>query len=229
MKKVSLISPMYKCQDVPMVILGERCSSPCLYCGLQKYHFPEESIIAFGVENVIKEMSKFKGAYFSPVTDCFLPENTESIHYLLEETWKLNPNWVPLVITKQIIPDKTIDLFVKNKDRLVLQISVPIINEEIAMILEPGSISISKRLEMIKNLTSRGVEVITVAMPYFGFDDPIFFARSLLVAGVKRVITATGVLVEGTRRRMLESQNEEIIGVVSKISFVRGQKYILVL
>jgi DNA repair photolyase len=225
MSTIKLIKSMYKCQDVPIVVFGTRCPSPCLYCGLKNYQFDKGLVIAEGLDDVIKMASKFKGAYLSPVTDCFLPENCDLTHYILEETWKLNPVWVPLVITKQIIPNKTLDLLSKNKDRLVLQISVPTLNGEIAKNLEPGSATIYQRLEMINNLTNIGINVICVVMPYFEFDDPALFAQNLSRVGVKRVITATGVLTEETIKRMLHSTKEEIKEKVESYSFIHGGKY----
>ncbi|NVN97005.1 hypothetical protein HXX01_02115 [Candidatus Nomurabacteria bacterium] len=171
MKEVMLIKSMYPCQDIPAVIFSKRCPSPCLYCGLYNYEFSEEKTLAIGVEDVITEMGKYKGAYLSPVTDCFLPENCDLAHYLLEETWRLNKSWVPLVNTKQIIPESTIRLFIQNKERLVLQVSVSTTDEEIVSVLEPGSASVANRFEVIKKLTSAGVPVIVVVMPWFDLGN----------------------------------------------------------
>jgi len=226
MNEIQLIKPMYKCQDIPILVFGKRCPNPCLYCGFYGYQFPEDNVIASGLENVIKKVSEFKGIYISPVTDCFLPENSPMTHEILEEVWKLNRNWVPLVITKQIIPAKTIDLLVKNKDRLVLQVSIPTIDEEITQVLEPGSASICDRLEMISNLTSLGIKVICVVMPYFQFDDPNTFAQTLKNVGVERVITATGILIEVTKSKMSHSSNEDIKEMTKLFSSIRD-KYIL--
>lgn len=223
---IQLIKPMYKCQDVPILVFSKRCPNPCLYCGFYGYQFPEDNIIASGLENVIKKASKFKGIYISPVTDCFLPKNSEVTQEILEKVWKLNHDWIPLVITKQIIPEKTIDLVVKNKDRIVLQISIPTIDEEIAQILEPGSASVHDRLTMIEKLTSLGVKVICVVMPYFGFDDPNIFAQTLKKAGVERVITATGVLIEVTKKKMFNSSNCDIKEITKLFSTIRD-KYII--
>lgn len=226
MKEIKLIRPMYRCQDVPILVFSKRCPNPCLYCGFYGYQFPEDNVIASGLENVISKASEFKSIYISPVTDCFLPENCGITYEILDKVWQLNPRWTPLVITKQIIPRKTIDLLVRNRDRVVLQVSIPTMNEEIAKVLEPGSPSIYGRLEMIRTLIDLGIKVICVAMPYFGFDDPNIFAQTLKKVGVKRVITATGILTEATKMKMFSSFSGDIKEMTKLFSQIKN-KYIL--
>jgi DNA repair photolyase len=221
MKNVRLIKSMYPCQNVPAVIFGGRCPLPCLYCGLYKYEFLEEKTLAMGIEDVVIEMSKYKGAYLSPVTDCFLPENSEITHYLLEETWKLNPIWVPLVNTKQIIPERTIELLIQNKERLVLQVSVPSIDEEIISILEPGSASIRERFEVIKKVTNAGVPVIVVIMPWFDLSNVEDLARKISETGVLRVIVSNGILTNRTKERMINSKNKKLIQTANSVCLLK--------
>lgn len=220
-REVKLINSMYPCQDIPVVVFGKRCSSPCLYCGLQKYQFPDETVIASGVEDVALEISKYKGTYFSPVTDCFLPENSELTHYLLEEVWKFNPGWVPLVVTKQVIPEKTIHLLIQNKKRVVIQISVPSSDEKLISILEPGSVSISKRFEVIQKLTAGGIAVIVVIMPWFDLGITEDLAKKISEAGVLRVIISNGILTQKTREKMIASGDQYLIQVAESVCFVK--------
>ena len=218
---MQLVSSMYPCQDVPVLVFRQRCTHPCLYCGLYKYQFPEDKIITSGRDNIVREMSKYKGAYFSPVTDCFLPENCELTHYLLEETWKMSPRWVPLVNTKQMIPEKTIELFARKSHELVLQISIPSSDEELVSILEPGSAFVSKRLGMIKELTTAGIPVIVTIMPWFDFGKPEELAKKLSNAGVKRTLILNGILTETQRKRMINSVNMQIKSVAESVCFVK--------
>lgn len=211
MKNVKLIKQVYACQNVPVVIFNNGCSTPCLYCGLANRHFPEDQIITSGLENVLAELKKYPGAYFSPTSDCFLPANAKLTHKLIEATWQTNPSFVPLVITKQIIPDETIELFVKNKDQLVLQISVPSLNEQALSILEPGSATISQRLELIQKLTSRRIKVIAVIMPWFDLDyDLETLPKKLAELGIKKAIVATGILPKAQRQKMLATNDHWI-------------------
>lgn len=208
---MKLANGMYSCQEVPVIIFDQGCLNPCLYCGLSNRLFPEETIIATGLENIIKELINFKSVNLSPTSDCFLPQNAELTHSLLEEMWKQKETFTPLVITKQIIPDETVDLFIKNKHRLVLQVSVPSVNEKIVSILEPGAAPVSKRLKMIKRLTNANVPVISVSMPWFNFDDDInSLPRALAQAGIIRTIVATGVLTNKQKQRMIASGEEKI-------------------
>ena len=221
MKTIKLVNSIYPCQDVPCAVFENRCSAPCLYCGLHKYKFPDEKIITTGEENVIQKMSNYKGTYFSPVTDCFLPENCELTHRLLEKTWGKNPNWVPLVNTKQSIPEKTIALFEKHKDSLVLQISIPSSNEYLVSLLEPSSLLVSKRFELIKKLTTNKIPIIVVIMPWFDIDQPEIFAKKLFKAGVSRTIIANGILTEKTKQRMINSGNELIKLLAESTCFIK--------
>jgi len=225
---MKLAKGIYPCQDVPVIIFDQGCSKPCLYCGLSNRFFPEENIIAVGLESILVEVINFKGVYLSPTSDCFLPQNAELTHSFLEEVWKCKELFTPLVITKQVIPDKTIELFAKNKHRLVLQISVPSVNESAVSILEPGSALISERLNMIKKLTEVGVPVIAVAMPWFNLDKDInSLPNTLAEAGVLRTIVATGVLTNRQKQRMADSGNEQIKAAALLVREKKSNGYVL--
>lgn len=225
---MKLAKGMYPCQDVPVIIFDQGCSKPCLYCGLSNRVFSEETIIATGLENILAEVINFKGVYLSPTSDCFLPQNAELTHSLLEQVWKRKELFTPLVITKQIIPNKTIKLFIKNKHRLVLQVSVPSANEEVISILEPGSALISERLKMIKKLTEAGIPVIAVAMPWFNLDSDInALPNALANVGVLRAIVATGVLTNRQKQRMINSGNKQIENAAFLIRGSTSNGYVL--
>lgn len=225
---MKLVKGMYPCQDVPVIIFNQGCTNPCLYCGLSNRFFPAEAIIATGLENILKEIVNFKGVYLSPTSDCFLPQNAELTHSFLEKVWERKKLFTPLVITKQIIPDKTITLFVKNKNSLVLQVSVPSVNEEIISILEPGAALISERLKMIKRLTKMGIPVIAIAMPWFNLDGDIdLLPKALAEAGVLRAIVATGVLTDKQKQKMINSGNNQIKNAALLIRSQSNNGYIL--
>ncbi len=221
MSEAILVKSMYPCQDIPVVVLGKRCPNPCLYCGLYKKEFPSDKIIAKGEEEILLKLKEYKGAYFSGVTDCFLDENKEITHKLIKEIWKIKPDFIPLVVTKHKIPPKTIKLFIKNKDRLVLQISVPSLNQKITSLLEPGGKIISNRLKIIKKLISNGVPVIVVIMPWLDIytDKEInSFTKKLSRIGVKRVILGTITLVDEQKQNILNCGNHRISEKVKEIT-----------
>ena len=224
---MKLAKEMYTCQGVPVIIFDNRCSASCLYCNLFRQTVSSENILAIGKKNVLKKLNDFKGAYFSPTTDCFLSANAKLTHELIAKTWATNLNFVPLVVTKQIIPDETIELFIANKDRLVLQISIPSLHEEALSILEPGAAKISDRLIMIKKLTDYGVKVIAVVMPWFNLDEDInLLPRELARVGVIKAIIDTGLLQEKQRNKMISSNNGLIQQAALKLKFIKGTKKI---
>ena len=205
---IYLIKPMYPCQDVPSVILKKRCPSPCLYCDLHKRSIVDEEIIARGIDAVVKALGNFKGAYFSPLTDCFLEENSQYTHDIIETTWKINPSFVPLVVTKQIIPERTIVLFKDNRHRLVLQISIPSVNTDFVSILEPGASSVQDRLDIMKRLSDMGIPIIAIVMPWFDFQDDNIdsLPMALSRAGIRRCRIGTVVLPD-EQKKIIERSN----------------------
>ncbi len=222
---VKLIKPMYPCQSVPVVVFKNRCPKPCLYCDLHKRNFPAEKIIAAGSEKVLNKLKNFKGAYFSAVSDCFLTNNKKLTHYLIENIWKTKKNFVPLIVTKQIIPKKTMDLFIKNKDRAVVQVSIPSVDDKLISILEPGAAPISERLKMIKEFTKKGVAVIAVVMPWFDIyktnKEIESLSKKLSETGIVRAIVGTGVLPEPQRQKMINSKNELVLKAITEMTAKR--------
>ena len=218
---VYLIKSMYPCQDVPAVIFEKRCSTPCLYCDLYKREFQEEEIVARGVGGVIEALTDFNGAYFSPVTDCFLKENRQLTHEIIEGTWKLHRFFVPLVVTKQIIPEKTIKLFKENKHRLVLQISIPSVDEEFVSSLEPGAATVHQRLQSIKEISKMGIPVIAIVMPWFDFhfSDIYSLPIALSQVGVTRCRIGTGVLPVDQKRIIEQTNNRSLQKVVEAMTY----------
>lgn len=219
---IQLVKQMYPCQEVPVIVFDQRCPNPCLYCDLYQKKFADNEIIASGLRDVIKKAAGFKGAYFSAVTDCFLPNNKNLTHELLEELWTVNEKFVPLIVTKQVIPEKTIQLVINNKHRCVVQISIPSINNKLVSILEPGSATVPERLETIKKLASGGVPVIAVVMPWldvYGKDETIEdLPRQLANVGILRCLIGTGVLPEKQRQKMIASGEPLVISAVKKMT-----------
>ncbi len=217
-----LVKSMYPCQDVPVVVFGKRCPKPCLYCDLKSREFSKEEILAQGQEEVIQELRKHKGAYFSAVSDTFLEENQELTHNIIKNVWKTKENFVPLIVTKQIIPEKTINLLIENKHRVVVQISVPSLNEKLVSILEPGAATIKQRLETAKKLSLGGVAVTAVIMPWFNIyeegESIEDLPKALFEAGIRRCIIGTVVLPEQQRNHLLKIDNELIVKAIKKMT-----------
>jgi DNA repair photolyase len=192
-----------------------------LYCDLCKTTFTKKDILAEGKTAVLKELKKHKGAYFSGVSDCFLPKNIDLTIELLEMAWKNKKDFVPLVITKQIIPDKAIKLFAKNKDRLVLQYSIPCLNNRILSLIEPGAASTSNRLKTLKKLTKAGIPVIAVAMPWLNIyenESIEDLPKTLAKVGIKRIIIGTGSLTKEQKQKMIATKDKTIVNAMKPLT-----------
>ncbi len=222
---VKLVKQIYPCQGVPVIIFETRCPKPCLYCDLYKRDFNKKEILAEGKEAILKELKKYKGAYFSAVSDCFLPQNKDLTLELIKGAWKNKKDFVPLVITKQIIPDDAIKLFAKNKHRLVLQYSIPSVNNKLLSIIEPGAASVSDRLKTIKKVIKAKIPVIAVVMPWFNIyennESIEDLPKALAKIGILRCKIGTGVLTEIQMQRMLATKNKSIIKAVKKLNQIK--------
>lgn len=219
---VQLLPPMYPCQGVPVVVYGIRCPKPCLYCDLFMRKFPAEAIIASGLQSVVDALGNYRSAYFSAVTDCFLPGNNRLTHTLIEKVWARNKNFVPLIVTKQIIPDETIELFIKNRHRIVVQISIPSVNDQLLSVLEPGAAAVTDRLATIQKLTTGDIPVIAVIMPwldvYSDGETIEDLPRALAEVGVVRARIGTAVLPERQRQRMSASGHPLILKALERMT-----------
>jgi hypothetical protein len=201
---IKLVKTMYPCQDVPVIAFNKRCPNPCLYCSLCSKDFPQEEILASGFEDVLKEVVKYKGAYFSAISDCFLEENKDLTYELLRSIWEVRADFVPLIVTKQIIPDNVIDLLIENKHRVVVQVSIPSLDDSLLSILEPGAAKIEDRLQVVNELIAEGVIVTPVVMPFFDIGSEIELASRLSSMGVKRVILGLPVLTSKQKEDLKE-------------------------
>lgn len=206
---------------MPVVAFTNQCPKPCLYCDLCLRQFSANQIIASGINGVMDKLVNCKKAYFSAVIDCFLKENQELTHRLLVHTWKFKKNFSPLIITKQVIPDKTIKLLIKNRKYANVFISIPSLNNRILSILEPSPSSVRNHLATIKKLTDGGVSVIAVIMPWFNIyeknesiDD---LPRELAKIGVKKCVIGTGVLPKIQMQKFLNTKDETILKAISKM------------
>lgn len=223
-----LVKPMYPCQrNMPVVVFGNRCPNPCLYCDLCSRKFSEDEIIVIGKEKVLKKLEDYDKAYFSAVTDCLLKSNQDLTYGLLNGIWNVKVNFMPLIITKQVIPEKIIELLIKHKGKANIFISIPSLNDNLLSLLEPGAAKAAERIKNIERLTSNGVDVVAVIMPWFNFyekgENIEDLPRELSRVGVRYCVLGTGVLPEVQRQKFLNTKNKAIIEMVNEII---GQKQV---
>lgn len=185
------------------VALG--CNVKCIYCGLAANKTKVEKVC---IDNLLTELPKeVKGIYLSPNTDAFSKIAAESTHKVLEYYLPKGVNF--LIITKNIIPTKTIELLSKYPDQITIKISLARLNQCLIDYIEPGSASAIDRLKTMKALVVAGLKVQALLMPmYPSVDDGEKELRELVEkireTGVKLVKSAYVIIRNGTKEKDIE-------------------------
>jgi DNA repair photolyase len=209
-----------QCIDMYEVDLTSTCSVNCSYCGLKnKSQCTGRNLGKFPDD--IRE----KGIYLSPNSDPFSLFASDESHRLLEV---LLPMGVPcLIITKSILPQRTIDLLAQYPSQVYVQISISRLNKDHTSIIEPGGASPRRRLGNVYLLTRKGIRVTPILMPLFpGIDDTdeslSSIVRACADAGAKYLKAAYGVI---------DVHNPTIVGKMNsdmffKQSFAQMDEYL---
>lgn len=149
------------------------CKNECIYC-----HFSElnkETYIhkynAYPVPVDITPLYTIKDfpptIFLSPSSDPFIPGNRDLTHEVL--SYLLPKGIVFIILTKEIIPDSTLDLIKKYNTQFEgIAIGLTNLNRNRNRVIEPNCPSAEERLECLKNLLKTGVRNIRLRM------DPIF-------------------------------------------------------
>jgi DNA repair photolyase len=206
---------------MPVVVFENRCPQACLYCDLCERGFDDEEVIASGRKEVLEALVGYGKAYFSAVTDCLLGGNEEITYELLNGVWQRREDFMPLVITKQVISERILALLAEHSGQANVFVSVPSLNDDLLALLEPGAAKASDRIESIGRLTEAGVDVVAVIMPWFNIyeegesieDLPAELAR----VGVRYCVLGTGVLPEIQLQKFLSTGNAAIIRFVREM------------
>jgi len=212
-QSVNLVKTVYPCMPFPMVEFGKYCENHCIYCGLKSVRAPEDKIIAKGLENTINEINEnYIGVYISPTADGFSQHTKDITHRLLEGI--LPHEKIPLLITKQQIPKKTINLLAKYKNLPIVQISIPTLDENLVKQYEPGSASIKERLRTIEELSKNGINTIGLVIPWLGdIENSCKLLLAIKNAGAKKCIASLGIFAEETKYKMKISNNQQLRNV----------------
>lgn len=212
-QSVNLVKTTYPCMPFPMIEFGKYCKNPCIYCGLKSVRAPEDKIITKGLENTINEINEnYIGAYISPTADGFSQYTKDITYRLLEGI--LPYGKIPLIITKQQIPKKTIDLLVKYKNLPIVQVSIPTLDESLAKQYEPGSASIKERLRTMEKLAKSGISTIGLVIPWLGdIENSYELLSAIKNAGAKKCIASLGIFTEETKNKMKTSNNQQLIKI----------------
>lgn len=167
MKKATLMPSSYQqCIGFYELDLATGCENDCIYCGLRKSGEPER----LDISGVLEGPKPDRGIYMSPNTDAFSEKCSGYAHEILE---RFLPEGVPfLLITKNVIPDRTIELITDYNDIIITQVSLARLDDEVNRYIEPGAPPAGERLECMKKLAGAGIKVTALMMPaYPGLDD----------------------------------------------------------
>lgn len=143
------------------------CNAGCLYCSLAKNKEYSEKL---SIKHLLTDNNPLpKGVYLSPNSDPFDKLASELTHELL--SYYLPKGVSFLINTKNKIPDKTISLLAKYKNKVIPQISIARLDQDITDYLEPNTSSIIDRLETIAKLSKAGLPVRVLMIPLFPDTD----------------------------------------------------------
>jgi len=150
--------------------LMQGCTVNCAYCSLKTEKYERLDIERILDDRLPEDITE-RGIYLSPNSDPFAKPVQENAHHVLEA---LLPRNIPfLIITKNHIPQKTIDLMAIYPKQIYVQISIGRIDDAINRYLEPGSASAADRLDNIKKLCEAGINTTALLMPLFPEVDDI--------------------------------------------------------
>lgn len=144
------------------------CEHACVYChfyqekqsNLQEI-FPGYKEFPLKVDlSPIYKMRRFPGPtiYLSPSSDPFAPSARDSAHEMLGY---LLPKGLHFAIsTKNVIPDKTLDLVAQHRDQVEIAVGFTnIVDEERNTLVEPGCPPVSDRLAGLHGIVNTGCTV----------------------------------------------------------------------
>jgi len=184
------------------------CNVKCIYCGLANAN---QKVRCVNIDEVLKQVTNVKGVYLSPNTDAFSKICSDTSHKILE--YCLPKGIKFLLITKNIIPKKTIELIAKYPQQITIKVSLARINQELIKYIEPGSASADNRLKTMKSLVDAGLKVQALLMPlYPGIDDDeekiISLIDKIHETGVRLVKAAYVVIRKGDKPKDKEIINK---------------------
>ncbi|MEZ0319560.1 MAG: radical SAM protein [Pyrobaculum sp.] len=164
------------------------CGHGCLYCYITSYipdafrPRPKEGL----VEKVRRDLEKLpKGAVvsLSNSSDPYTPPEAalgltrRALQILLERGFRV------VVVTKSPLVVRDLDLFQKHRGRVVVQITITTLREDLAAVLEPRAPRPLGRLEAVRKLASAGVPVTVRLDPLIpGLNDDVGNIREVVDA-----------------------------------------------
>jgi len=152
------------CIDKYEIDLTSGCSVQCCYCSLKNKRSQKISIDDIMSSKMPSDIRE-KGIYLSPNSDPFSKLARNTAHDILT---RFLPEGVPfLIITKNNIDPRTIELLAKYPSQVYVQISISRLDTSLNCYIEPGAASAGDRLQTIRELVDVGIRVTPILMPLF--------------------------------------------------------------
>jgi DNA repair photolyase len=184
------------------------CNVKCIYCGLSDSNKKTQCV---NIDEFIRQTPDVKGIYLSPNTDAFSKICADTTHKILETYLPKGIKF--LLITKNVIPQKTIQLLAKYPQQITVKVSLARTNQEIIKYIEPGAASATERLQTMKSLVDAGLKVQALLMPlYPGVDDDEETITDIIdkikATGVRLIKAAYVVIRKGEKSKDMEIVNK---------------------
>lgn len=150
---------------IPSINLTSGCAHECIYCYARGYSvFPGENKVVI-YKNILDKLksellrrrNKPQAVYFSPSSDIFqpVPEVLELSHSILELL--LSKDIGIALLTKGLIPDKTLKLLLNHAGSVRIQIGIITCDDNLRCLFEPYAASIAVRLQQMARMTTGGI------------------------------------------------------------------------
>lgn len=166
-----------QCIDKYELDITDNCDVRCRYCSLKNKENDRlgANILSWNIPADIKQ----KGIYLSPNSDPFSKRARNITHEVLA---RFLPKGVPfLIITKNEISQRTIDLLAQYPSQIYVQVSISRLDDVLNAYIEPGAASAADRLNTISKLIAAGIRVTPILMPLFPMLDDTVDRLSTLV------------------------------------------------
>ncbi len=151
------------------------CDHNCVYCHFSDYQKTlykkidrsyKGQTLVLSIEDLLKQEDLPAKVYLSFSTDPFATKIRDTAHVVIEHLLKRGTEL--LIITKGIIPDRTIELLDQYAKLVSIEIGITNLDEKRRRMIEPGTPQIFERLKVLEKLNQTNIPYVTARM------DPIF-------------------------------------------------------
>jgi DNA repair photolyase len=204
---------------MPTINLTSGCAHGCVYCYTRGYsnHPGEDKVVFYRntldklKEELAHKRKRPRVVYFSPSSDLYqpVPEVLELGHHVLE--FLFSQEIGVAFLSKGKIPEKTMELFFDNADKVRAQIGIITLDENIQRVFEPNTASPGVRIEQIARLVTGGIATEARLDPVLpGLTDNEDTLQQLFSALTRAGIKRAAISLLFLRRSILESLRRNV-------------------